>query len=421
MDEVGTTNQAYTLSTQATDLDVLVVGGGLVGASVACALAGASLRVGIAEAVPLDKEPPSYDDRSLALSLGSKRILEALGLWAYLVHAASPIQEVHVSQRGHFGATRFRAEDEGVAALGYVVKARALGEALRAGFAQHRKLTLMSPAQVVGVYAEQDGIRAGLRKGTAVIQTVRAGLLVAADGARSTVRHLLGLAAVEHDYGESAIAAQVTPSLDHRGIAYERFSDPGTVALLPLKERQCGLIWTLPSEIAEILLDLDEKAFLEALNQAFGSRLGRLIRVGHRVRYPLRLVSSKVQIAPRAVIIGNAAHTLHPIAAQGFNLGLRDAAALAEIVLAARRSGEDWGSAPVLRRYLDSRRHDQRSVTLFTDTLARLFSIRSQWVSGLRSLGLLGTDLLPCVKHGLARRAMGLAGRQLRLSRGLPP
>lgn len=412
-------NQASAKSTEPADLDVLVVGGGLVGASLACALAGASLRVGVAEAVPLDKEPSSYDDRSLALSLGSQRILEALRLWPYLIEAASPIREVHVSQRGQFGATRFRAQDEGVPALGYVVKARALGEALRAGLAQYPELTVISPAQVVGVFAEQDRIRAGLREATAA-RTVRARLLVAADGARSTVRTLLGLAAVEHDYGESAIAAQVTPSLDHRGVAYERFSDRGTVALLPLKNSQCGLIWTLPSESAETLLDRDEAAFLQALNEVFGARLGRLVQVGHRVQYPLRLVSSKVQIAERAVIIGNAAHTLHPIAAQGFNLGLRDAAALAEVVVAARRAGEDLGATPVLMRYLDSRRHDQRNVTLFTDTLARVFSLRSPWVSGLRSLGLLGTDLLPCVKHALARRAMGLAGRQPRLSRGLP-
>lgn len=404
-----------------TDFDVLVVGGGLVGASLACALAGASMRVGVVEAVPLEKAPPSYDDRSLALSLGSQRILETLGLWSHLGDAAGPIREVHVSQRGQFGALRFRAEDEGVPALGYVSKARALGEALRAGLVQHRELTLMSPARVVGVFAEEDRIRAGLRSATAAIQTIRARLLVAADGARSTVRNLLGLAVVERDYGESAIAAQVTPSVDHRGTAYERFSDRGTVALLPLKDGQCGLIWTLPSEEAETLLDLDEAPFLEALSQVLGSRLGHLARVGHRVQYPLRLVSSKVQIASRAVIIGNAAHTLHPIAAQGFNLGLRDAAALAEVLVAARRSGQDLGSQAVLERYLDSRHHDQKSVTLFTDTLARVFSVRSPWMPALRNLGLLGMDLLPCVKHGLARRAMGLAGRQLRLSRGLLP
>lgn len=414
-------NLASAHSTQAIDVDVLVIGGGLVGASLACALAGASLRVGVVEAVPLDKEPPSHDDRSLALSLGSKRILDTLGLWSHLIHAASPIREVHVSQRGQFGATRFRAEDEGVPALGYVTKARTLGEALRAGLAQHRQLTLMSPMRVVGVFAEEGGIRAGLKGATAAIHTVRARLLVAADGARSSVRNLLGLAAVEHDYGENAIAAQVTPSVDHRGIAYERFSNRGTVALLPLNEGQCGLVWTLPSAAAEALLDLDEVVFLEALNQVFGSRLGRLVHVGHRVQYPLRLVSSRLQVAPRAVIIGNAAHTLHPIAAQGFNLGLRDAAALAEVLVAAWRGGHDLGSAAVLKRYLDLRRRDQRSVTFFTDTLARIFSIHSPWVSGLRGLGLLGTDLLPCVKHGLARRAMGLAGRQLRLSRGLLP
>jgi 2-octaprenyl-6-methoxyphenol hydroxylase len=404
-----------------TDFDVLVVGGGLVGASLACALASANMRVGVVEAVPLEKEPSSYDDRSLALSLGSQRILETLGLWSHLGDSVGPIREVHVSQGGQFGAMRFRAQDEGVPALGYVSNARTLGEALRAGLAQHPELTLISPARVVGVFAEEGRIRAGLSGAAASIQTVRAQLLVAADGAHSTVRNLLGLAVVERDYGERAIAAKVTPTVDHRGTAYERFSDRGTVALLPLKKGQCGLIWTLPSEEAETLLDLDEAPFLNALSQVFGSRLGHFTGVGHRVQYPLRLVSSKVQIASRAVIIGNAAHTLHPIAAQGFNLGLRDAAALAEVLVAARRSGQDLGSQAVLKRYLDARHHDQRSVTLFTDTLARVFSVRSPWVAALRGLGLLGMDVLPCVKHGLARRAMGLAGRQLRLARGLPP
>lgn len=413
-------NRERARGAQDIELEVLIVGGGLVGASLACALAGASMRVGVAEAVPLDKEPSSYDDRSLALALGSKRILETLGLWSLLAAAVGPIQEVHVSERGRFGATRFRAEEEGVPALGYVVKARALGEALRAGLAQQPELKLMSPARVVGIFPEESMVRLGLRSGAAAMRTVRAQLLVAADGARSTVRSLLGLAAVEHDYDESAIAAEVTPSLGHRGIAYERFSDRGTVALLPLNEGQCGLVWTLPSEAAETLLDLDDRAFLEALGQVFGSRLGPLVHVGHRVQYPLRLVSSRVQVTTRAVIIGNAAHTLHPIAAQGFNLGLRDAAALAQVLVTARRSGEDVGSKTVLQRYLDLRRHDQTSVTFFTDTLARVFSIPTPWVSGLRGLGLLGMDLLPGVKHALARRAMGLAGRPLRLSRGLP-
>lgn len=400
------------------ELDVLVVGGGLVGASLACALAGASLRVGMAEAVPLDREPPSYDDRSLALSLGSQQILESLGLWAHLADVVSPIREVHVSERGQFGVTRFRAADEGVPALGFVAQARALGEALRVGLAAHHGLQLMSPARVVGVFAEAERIRIGLQ-GAGANPTIAARLVVAADGARSTVRDLLGLGAVERDYGESAIATQVTSTIDHGGVAYERFSDRGTVALLPLRQRQCGLIWTLPSEASETLLDLDEIPFLEALGEVFGSRLGRFVHAGHRVQYPLRLVSSKVQVSSRAVVIGNAAHTLHPIAAQGFNLGLRDAAALAQVLVAARRGGQDLGSPTVLQRYLDARRDDQRSVTLFTDLLARVFSIRSKWFSGLRSLGLLGTDLLPCVKHGLARRAMGLSGRQVRLSRGL--
>lgn len=402
------------------EFDVLVVGGGLVGASLACALGEASLRVGIVEAAPFGvQEPSTYDDRSLALSLGTQRILRTLGLWEHLADAVNPICAVHVSERGQFGVTRFRARHEGVSALGYVTDARTLGEVLKKGLVRHSNVTLLCPARVMGVFVEQDNVRVGLQ-GIVPVPTVCARVLVAADGARSTVRELMGLSVHERDYHESAITANVTPTVEHRDTAYERFTDDGTIALLPMKGGRCGLIWTAPSQRAEELLDLDEAAFLVALNRTFGWRLGKFLQVGHRVYYPLRLVSAKDQAFHRVVIIGNAAHTLHPIAAQGFNLGLRDAATLAEVLVDAWRAGQDPGSLAVLHRYTDARRRDQQEVALVTDSLARLFSIRSTLWSPLRGMGLLALDLLPWVKHQVARRAMGLAGRQTRLARGVP-
>jgi 2-octaprenyl-6-methoxyphenol hydroxylase len=252
------------------------------------------------------------------------------------------------------------------------------------------------------------------------VETVTAQLVVAADGADSVLRERAGIASLQTDYGQTAIVSNVTPQLPHRNIAYERFTDSGPLALLPMSEGRCAVVWTVTSEQADTVMALDDAAFLEQLQERFGQRLGRLTHVGRRQAWPLCLLSAQCSVAERLALIGNAIHTLHPIAGQGFNLGARDVAALAEVIVDALRAGEDLGSARVLARYADWRRRDHANVTVFTDGLARLFTLPVPGLGLARSAGMLGLDLLPSAKRLLTRLTMGRSGRMPRLSRGLP-
>ena len=400
--------------------DLVVVGGGLVGASLVCALAGQGLRMALVEAQPLKvSDLPGYDDRGIALAAGSQRIFAGMGLWPALADAATPIRRIHVSDRGRFGFVRLDAADEGVPALGQVALARDLGAVLLERLADLDEVTLFAPARVADFGVDGEGARLTLDTGGGT-QTIEARLVVAADGTRSALRDQLGIATTEWDYGQSAVIANVTPQLPHEGVAYERFTDTGPVALLPMSQGRCALVWTVPADRVEAVMALDDAAFLDGLQVRFGQRLGRLERVGRRSAYPLRLVRAKAALGQRLALIGNAAHTLHPIAGQGFNLGLRDVAALAEVLAEARRAGEDPGAPEVLARYARWRQADQRRVVAFTDGLNRLFANPLPPVACARDLGMLALDLLPVAKRGFGRLAMGRAGRLPRLARGLP-
>jgi 2-octaprenyl-6-methoxyphenol hydroxylase len=403
-----------------TDYDILIVGGGMVGASLARALSGTGLRVGVVEAVARDATgQPSYDDRVIALAWVSRLVLGAIGRWDDIEPAAEPIREIHVSDRGHFGFTRLRCADHGLPALGYVAPARAIGQGLLGDAAPGAALDWIRPAAVEDFAVEPDRVVVALnRNGESRLVTAR--LLVAADGGESSIRTRLEVPVQGWSYGHSAVIATVTPGQPHRGVAYERFTDSGPLAMLPMTEGRCSLVWTQRDERVQDVLDLDDDAFLEALQGRFGFRLGRLQRVGRRAAYPLRLLRVKEMVHPRLVLIGNAAHTLHPIAGQGFNLGLRDVAELAEVLADAHRNGEDPGSPGILRRYAVLRHADQRQVALITDFLARVFVNPLLPVRLARNLGLLTLDLVPPLKRGLARRFLGLRGRLPRLARGLP-
>lgn len=406
-----------------TPYDVLIVGGGMVGTSLAIALAGRGLRLAMVEAVPFRSAgQPSYDDRAIALSHGSRCIFDAIGLWDALAPATTPIERIHVSDQGHFGITRMDAAEEGVAALGYVITGRALGEALVRHAHDLAGVDLISPASLRALQPGDELATATLDRDGEVI-TLSARLVVAADGSDSAVRRLLDIPLREHDYGQSAIIANLSPQRPHRNVAYERFTPHGPLALLPLSDKgglpRCALVWTHDPAQSEHLLALDDAAFLGELQRAFGTRLGRLQRVGRRASYPLCLRQAREQIRPRLALIGNAAHTLHPIAGQGLNLGLRDVAALAEVIDDARQAGHDPGTRAVLEDYARWRESDQRQVIGFTNTLVRTFSNRFPPLSLARNLGLVATDLLPSIKHTLARRAMGHGGRLPRLARGL--
>lgn len=400
--------------------DVIIIGGGMVGASLACALSGQGLRIAVIESVRgTVRSEPGYDDRAIALAYGTRRIFDGLQLWKALAAEATPIQRIHVSDRGHFGMARMDREDEGLPAIGYVVPARVIGRVLDDALAGLDDIDQFNPASVTTVRRMADVVEVDIDRNGAPV-SLGARLVVAADGADSSVREQFGIGHTERDYGQTAIVTNVTPQLPHGNIAYERFTRSGPLALLPMSEQRCAVVLTVATGQAGEFMALDDSAFLAALQERFGYRLGRLERVGRRQAWPLRLLRAKESIAERLALVGNAVHTLHPIAGQGFNLGARDVAVLAEVLVDATRAGEDPGSLPVLQRYADWRHRDHENVTLFTDGLARVFSLPLPALGVARTAGLLAFDLLPPAKRLLTRLTMGRSGRTPRLARGMP-
>lgn len=401
--------------------DIVIVGGGMVGASLAASLTSLPLRIAVVEAWPVSSAAqPSYDDRCTAVAEGSRRIFDAIGCWQAIEPAATPIQRIHVSDRGQFGFTRLDCRDYAMPALGYVVENRSLGAAIWEILDGSASVTLMSPATLESLDAAHDHVTLEVRDTGGDAATIEAALVVGADGAKSAVRGALDLGQTIWDYGQEALIANVSVSSPHDNEAFERFTETGPLALLPMGGDRCSLVWTLDPDSAAAVAELDEESFLGRLQEAFGFRLGRFVKVGRRVRYPLRLVRANHQTSHRVLLIGNAAHAIHPVAGQGFNLGLRDVAALAEVLAEAATAGSDPGSPEVLSAYLAWRRTDQRRVAAITDSLVRLFTNPLAPVKALRRLGLLGLDLAPGPKSLLARQAMGLRGRLPRLARGIP-
>lgn len=402
-----------------TDYDILIIGGGMVGATLARAIAGHGVRIAVIEPYPAGSDDqPSYDDRAIALAYGARRILEALDIWPRLENDAAAIRRIHISDRGHFGFTRLDHADEDVEALGYVLTARTLGRALIEALDFSQDVDFLCPARLQSFENRDERVFVAVATDEG-IRHLSCRLLVAADGFRSLVRERLGIQAREWRYGQTAVIANITPRQDHRGVAYERFTDTGPMAMLPMTQGRCALVWTLKDEQVPDVIGLDDTRFLEQLQKRFGYRLGRLEKAGLRSAYPLRFMLAKEHVRSRVALIGNAAHTLHPVAGQGFNLGIRDVAVLAELLVETARLGGDPGGWDLLQRYAKWRRSDQQAMGLVTDGLARLFSNPLVSVSVVRNLGMLALDLLPGSKHLMARRFMGLSGRLPRLARGL--
>ncbi|VAW85340.1 2-polyprenyl-6-methoxyphenol hydroxylase, partial [hydrothermal vent metagenome] len=338
-----------------TSVDLLIIGGGMVGASLACALKDKPLTIAIVEAVPLHSaEQPSYDDRAIALAYGSQRIFQGIGLWPQMKFHATPIKKIHISDRGHFGITRLDHQKEGVEALGQVMAGRDIGNVLAEQLANQANVELLTPATLSQIRYIDNGIQAEVMQNEQVL-TISAKLMVAADGGHSSVRQLLGIDSDSKSYQQSAIIANITPSRPHNHVAYERFTDSGPLALLPMSDNRCSLVWTQWQQDVDEVMSLSDEAFLAQLQSRFGYRLGRLKQVGKRTAYPLHLMRSKEQIRPRLAVIGNAAHAIHPIAGQGFNLGIRDVSALAECVSDALVNEQDIGSLATLQRYAEWR------------------------------------------------------------------
>jgi 2-octaprenyl-6-methoxyphenol hydroxylase len=407
----------------ALDCDVLIVGGGAVGSALACALGELPLDVVLVEARETAKlEQPSFDARTTALANGSQRILAALGVWRELAASAEPIRSVHVSERGRFGAARIDAVDEGVEALGYTVANAVLGRALWERLERAPRLRVLAPASVAQLATGGDAAEARVEPGGRV---VRARLVVGADGARSSVRAALGVAAAEHDYEQRALIFNCTTEAPLAGRAFERFTKRGAIAFLPLAGERAAVIWTLASSEAERVLALPVEDFRAELQATFGFRLGRIGRIGDRHAHALARVASEELTRERALLIGDAALRMHPIAAQGFNLALRDVATLADVIAeeieSARERGvaPDPGSAAVLERYRDWRAADRGRISAFTHGLVSLFGESVPGLGFGRGLGLVAFDLLPGAKPLLARQTMGRGGRVPRLARGL--
>ena len=405
--------------------EVAIIGGGMVGASLAVALAPLGIRAAVVEAVPHDSAmQPSFDERTTALSNGSRRILESLGTWDAVSAAATAIRKIHVSDQGGFGFARIDAAEQGLEALGYVIPNRVLGRALWSqlkGYSDGNSagLQIICPGQVVEVEAGQDQITltidaAGETRG------IEAKLVVAADGIHSSVRSALGVGAESRDYGQTAVITTVLPKKFHDHIAYERFTSDGPLALLPLEDGRCTLVLTLQNDAVATAMAWSDQEFLAELQRRFGFRLGRFVKVGRRAAYPLSLSRAQRTSAPRCAIIGNAAQGLHPVAGMGFNLGLRDVASLAELIAErAAHQGFDPGECALLAEYDAWRAADRSGVIAFTDGLVRTFSTPLSSVRALRNLGLLAFDLSPSAKAALSRLSTGATGRVPKLARGV--
>jgi len=401
----------------ATDYDIIIVGGGLVGGSLAAVLGAAGLRVALVEAVArAERSQPSYDERVIALSWGSRRILEAMGLWGELAMDAEPIRRIHISDRGHFGLARLDSAEEGVEALGYVVPARLIGQAIQARL---EPVAVFCPARLLGFQPREDLVEVELAA-AGETRRLSARLLVAADGGDSPIRQRQAFSVLERSYGQDALITTLSADRPQPGLAFERFTATGPLALLPMTQGRYSLVWTTRATETGAILALDDQAFLARLQARFGYRLGTLSRPGRRVAYPLKLLLTRDPVRPRLVLAGNAAHTLHPVAGQGLNLGLRDLAALAQVVADRIRAGGDPGSAEALADYRRLRGEDQLLSGLATDLLVHLFTNPWPPLRLGRNLGLLGLDLVAGPRHRLAERFMGLTGHLPRLARGLP-
>jgi 2-octaprenyl-6-methoxyphenol hydroxylase len=402
------------MSEMADQYDILIAGGGMVGASLAHALSGHEYRIGVIEAWPFDSTlQPSYDDRVIALSWGSRLILQGMGVWSSIAATAQPILDIHISDRGHFGFTRLNHEQEGVAALGYVVSARALGHVLLSELAHRSDVNLICPAQLQSFSITADSVEVRLLQEHQE-RRIKGRLLVAADGSDSLVRRFLSIPLKEKSYGQTAIIANLCSDKPHQGVAYERFTDSGPLAMLPMIDDRLSMVWTAEDYQVADLMALSDDAFLTRLQDRFGFRLGNLHGLGKRVAYPLRLRQVAEQVRSRIALIGNAAHAIHPVTGQGFNLGLRDVSVLAEILVDAVKQGEDPGDLTLLNSYRRWREVDQNRVAAITDGLARLFANPFGPLRLMRNLGLVGLDLMPGLKHLVARQFMGIAGRQSR-------
>jgi len=407
------------LKSSSASYDIVIVGGGMVGISLALMLAEQKhpWKVLLLEAQAYQQSDkseyrPSFDARSTALSWSSRKIFEAAGLWSALQSQASQIKKIHVSDRGHMGLTRIDAHEAGVEALGYVIENRWIGSVLLEKLAT-TSVEVLAPARVATIKPLKNGMRLTLEDSEQILES---SLVVIADGANSQTAQKIGIHSDQQPYGQQGIIANIALEQPHDGVAYERFTDQGPMAMLPLPDYQgcprCALVWTEPAEKAEQLLAASDEEFLKCLQERFGYRLGILQQIGERHAYPLALTTSTEQVRRNLVVLGNAAHSLHPVAGQGFNLSLRDVAVLADVLGSARSSGDDFSTLETLESYQQQQLADQQNTLLFSDNLPKLFSQSSPAIALGRNSGLLMMDLIPGLRSRFAQFGMGMATKE---------
>lgn len=399
--------------------DLVIVGGGMVGASFCCALEQAlgdtSLSILVIEAISPNAntaKQSSFDARSTALSFGSRKFLEGIDLWEELDDAVSAIHEIQVSDRGRLGCVEINRDEQGVEALGYVVENKRLGQVLNARLNESKKISLLCPALVSSVKATEKGMQLGLNHGDTETN-VDASLVVLADGGKSPVCEQLGISQSIERYDQHALIANIVLEKPHQHVAFERFTDTGPLAVLPLQsidgKNRGSLIWTLSVEQAAQYRELNEEKLLPLLQERFGYKLGKILEIGEAFVYPLSLCIAKEQVRPGLALLGNVAHTLHPVAGQGLNLALRDTRALVDVLIDAKQQGLGLGEMNVLLEYVARQEADQATTTAFTHNITKLFSSNNEAKVWLRKFGLVAIELVPTLRRGLAERAMGLS------------
>ena len=397
--------------------DVVISGGGLSGTLMALSLSsckykdGTALSIAIIEANPIHQDASlSFDDRVLALSHGTAAYLNHVGVWQHLESNAQPIETIHISDRGHYGKARIKAEDHQVAALGYVAKMSDIGKCLLTELSTKNNITWFAPDTIDGIEWQQEQVNIRLTSE----QLITTPLLLGCDGAKSACRQFANIDSQTIAYEQSALIANVACSLPHNNIAYERFTQTGPIAMLPLSplsqnkaQGHCSLVWTLTHELAHQYSQLDDNAFKKELNNAFGHWLGEITKVGKRDIYPLNLVQAKEQVYHRMVLIGNASHTIHPIAGQGFNLGVRDVEQLTQVITQALSIGQDIGQFSLLSDYAVTRKTDHNAVITLTDSLVTLFSNDLFPLVVGRNIGLKVLNYVTPFKKAFVSKTMG--------------
>jgi 2-octaprenyl-6-methoxyphenol hydroxylase len=392
------------------DYDLAIVGGGIIGNTLAVALQNSGLRV-----VTIESQVESVaisKNRAYAIALLSGQIFEQLGIWDQVLPQVTQFSQIQISDADHPGVVELKPEILGTTALGYGISHQVLLTALQAKLQGAENITLMCPAQVIDVdYGEHDATISIQTPDSEIPTKIRASLVIAADGAKSSLRDRAGIATTGFNYWQSCITATIKPEKPHNNVAYERFWYAGPIGVLPLADGRCQVVWTVPHAQAEELRDLPVSEFLKKLEHCTGGLLGQLELDSQRWLFPVKLMQSNQYIAPRLALVGDAAHCCHPVAGQGMNLGIRDAVALAEVLIAAHQAGEDIGSKSVLNRYAKWRKPENWVILAFTDFLDRLFSNRILPIMFVRRIGLFLLDRVPLFKYLALRLMTGLAGK----------